>query len=908
MIVRKFTAMVMALLFMLASVGCREQKHYRIGVSQCSSDDWRKKMNDEIYRELLLHPEAEVEIRSADDNNDRQIADIQYFMDNGFDIIIAVPNEAGPITPVIKKVYESGIPIIIFDRGINGDTYTSWLGADNAEIGRQAARYARHLTGDDKRVLEICGLSGSTPAIDRHKGFASEAKSLGLEIVGSAPGDWNPEDAARVTDSLLNIYDDIDLIFAHNDRMAIAASGVVKKRGLDIRIIGIDATPEVGIKAVSEGVIDATFLYPTGGYRLVRTALAVLNGEKVEKDITLPVASAVDKSNADILMLQNNILNEETDKIKHLKEQVDDYLTRYANQKMMFYLVIAILVLLFAFLFMLLRAFWQHKKHKNLLVEQNRLVEDKLETERALNERLNVATQSKLIFFTNVSHDLRTPLTLVAEPVAQLAAADYLTPQHHALMKIADKNVKILMRLINQILDFRKYENGKLEINLSEVNIAGAVADWIESFASVARKRDIRLTLDVNVGGDDFTMAVDAEKIERVIFNLVSNAFKYTPDNGRISVSCRREGDMLVMSVADTGEGIHEEDLGNIFDRFYQVDKIHPRGSGIGLSLAKAFIELHGGTIKVESEFGKGSTFTVTLPVRHVAPTGETPVRAITADVVNLELGAVEKDITADDDNKPLLLIIDDNADIRNLTAELLKDEYRIIEAVDGKEGIRLASKYVPDLIICDVMMPVMDGMECCRRIKNEMKTSHIPVLMLTACSMDEQRIQGYESGADGYLAKPFNSTMLRMRCRNLIENRKRIEVLWKSGAGEQPSPRDRQAAPVDIDDEFYARFLEIVEGGMSDQNLNVDDIATRLNMSRSQFYRKLKSLTNYSPVELLRKLRLTKARELLTSTRKTISEVAFEVGFSDPAYFTRVFHKTYGETPTELRERLGHT
>lgn len=906
MIIRKFTAMVMALLLMISFAGCKEQKHYRIGVSQCSFDDWRQKMNDEIYRELLMHPEVEVEIRSADDNNDKQISDIQYFMDNGFDLIIAVPNEAEPITPVIKKVYDAGIPVIIFDRGINGGTYTAWLGADNMEIGRQAARYGAHLTGYGTRVLEICGLKGSTPAIDRHEGFASEAARLGLVIAGSAYGDWNPDDACRVTDSLLNIYPDIDLIYAHNDCMAIAASGVVRDRGLDIRIIGIDAIPEVGLKAVSEGVIDATFLYPTDGYQLVRTALAVLNGEKVEKDITLPVASAVDKSNADILMLQNNMLNEETEKIKHLKNLVDDYLARYDNQTMLFYLVVVILVLLLAFLFMLLRAFWQHKRHKKLLMEKNRIVEDSLETERALNERLNVATQSKLVFFTNVSHDLRTPLTLVAEPVAQLAAADYLTPQHHALMKIADKNVKILMRLINQILDFRKYENGKIEINLSEINIAEAVGDWIESFASVARKRDIRLSLDVNVDDGDFTMAVDAEKLERVMFNLVSNAFKYTPDNGRISVACRLEDDTLIMSVSDTGEGIPEEDLGNIFDRFYQVDKIHPRGSGIGLSLAKAFIELHGGTIEVTSELGKGSTFTVRLPVRHVAPTDQAVARVITADDVNVELGAVEKGCEAGDDSKPLLLVIDDNADIRRMIAELLKDEYRIIEAADGKKGISMASKYVPDLIICDVMMPVMDGMECCRRIKNEMNTSHIPVLMLTACSMDEQRIQGYESGADGYLAKPFNSTMLRMRCRNLIDNRKRIEVLWKTG-GVEPS-RERQPKAMDIDDEFYSRFLAIVETGMSDQNLNVDDIATRLNMSRSQFYRKLKALTNYSPVELLRKLRLTKARELLISTRKTISEVAFEVGFADPAYFTRVFHKSYGETPTELRERLGHS
>lgn len=541
-------------------------------------------------------------------------------------------------------------------------------------------------------------------------------------------------------------------------------------------------------------------------------------------------------------------------------------------------------------------------------MSQNKILEEQRDTQRELNEQLNAATQSKLVFFTNVSHDLRTPLTLIAEPVEQLAVADNLTPQQSMLMKIANKNVKILKRLINQILDFRKYENGKLNLNLVESKFGTLVREWAESFNSIARKRDITLTVDVTLD-KDFTLAVDAEKIERVFFNLMSNAFKYTPDNGSIKFICGLDGDNLRFSIEDTGQGIGADDINNIFDRFYQVDKIHPNGSGIGLSLAKAFVELHGGSIAVESTLGVGSKFTVTLPVVHVEECMPADTdNLITKADVNAELDRLEEvDRTTAGTELPLLLVIDDNDDIRRMIGELLKDEYNIVTAPDGREGVRLAAKYVPDLIICDVMMPVMDGLECCRIIKDEVSTSHIPVLMLTACSMDEQRARGYDSGADGYLSKPFNSAVLKSRCRNLIENRKRIKNLWSSNGGGDVTAKERNASVLvnDVDSEFYSKVLDIMKKEMGNPDLNVDTLASMMGLGRSQFYRKIKALTNYSPVELLRNLRLKQAREMLTTTEKTIGEIAYEVGFSSPAYFTRCYREAFDETPTELRERI---
>ncbi len=905
---RKICHIIFIVIMLSVFQSCKEETKYRIGVSQCSNDDWRTKMNEEIQREIMFHPEATVEIRSAYDSNEKQIADIRYFADNGFDIIIAAPNEADAITPVIKEVYDAGIPVIVFDRNINGDSYTAYQGVDNVGIGKSAADYARHLLPDGRNVIEIHGLAGSTPAVGRHEGFAKEAELKGMNIIASAYGNWNYEDAAIKVDSLLNIYEDVDLIYAHNDRMAIAASDVARKHGKDIRIIGIDAAPEIGIKAVADSVIDATFLYPTEGYRLIRTALNILNGLPYEREKILPLSSAVDLSNADILLLQNESLMEETSKIKYLKSQVDDYWNRHSAQTSLFYAMIIILLLLFGVLFLVLRAFWQRKKHQNVLMSQNKILEEQRDTQRELNEQLNAATQSKLVFFTNVSHDLRTPLTLIAEPVEQLAVADNLTPQQSMLMKIANKNVKILKRLINQILDFRKYENGKLNLNLVESKFGTLVREWAESFNSIARKRDITLTVDVTLD-KDFTLAVDAEKIERVFFNLMSNAFKYTPDNGSIKFSCGLDGDNLRFSIEDTGQGIGADDINNIFDRFYQVDKIHPNGSGIGLSLAKAFVELHGGSIAVESTLGMGSKFTVTLPVVHVEECMPADTdNLITKADVNAELDRLEEvDRTTAGTELPLLLVIDDNDDIRRMIGELLKDEYNIVTAPDGREGVRLAAKYVPDLIICDVMMPVMDGLECCRIIKDEVSTSHIPVLMLTACSMDEQRARGYDSGADGYLSKPFNSAVLKSRCRNLIENRKRIKNLWSSNGGGDVTAKERNASVLvnDVDSEFYSKVLDIMKKEMGNPDLNVDTLASMMGLGRSQFYRKIKALTNYSPVELLRNLRLKQAREMLTTTEKTIGEIAYEVGFSSLAYFTRCYREAFDETPTELRERI---
>lgn len=906
---KKFRLISIFSLIILCLVACREQKTYRIAVSQCSSDDWRSKMNEEILREAMLHNEVEVEIRSANGDSKQQIEDLEYFANNNFDVIVVAPNEAEALTPEVKKIHEKGIPIIIFDRNINDSSYTQRIGVDNVLLGNSAASYALSMLGNNAKVLEIYGLPGSTPAIERSRGFHETLYEGGGEILATVVADWEQPKAEDAVDTLIEIHPEVNLIFAHNDRMAIGARKALESAGrTDIHIIGIDAAPNIGIKAVADGKIDATFLYPTEGHLILREALKIAKGEPYEREVLLPSTSAVDKTNADILLLQNEAIEEDTRKVTALKNQLDNYVSIHNAQTALVYAIIAILVLLFGVLFLVLRTFWAHRRHQEALLVQNRLLQDERDKQKELNERLEEATQSKLVFFTNVSHDLRTPLTLIAEPVAQLNHASNLDDQQKTLVKIADKNVKILERLINQILDFRKYENNKLSLSLTEIDFSTLVKDWLESFQAVARKRDIRLIYQNP--DEDVKLAIDVEKIERVFFNLISNALKYSPDNSTITVSITKDSDTVTLRVADTGEGISTEDISHIFDRFFQVDKVRPRGSGIGLSLAKAFVELHGGTISVESELKKGSVFTVTIPIVHISEKTTAVASTISREDVDAELESVETTREFTDD-KPLLLIIDDNKDIREMVSELMKDDYNVIMASNGREGIRKASKYVPDLIVCDVMMPGMDGMECCTKLKSETVTSHIPVLMLTACSLDAQRVQGFDSGADGYLSKPFSTEVLKAHSASLIANRKRIKDVLGLSSGKTKKPEGTSvSAPKsspspshpDIDNDFFNRFLAFFEGKMSDPDLNVEAIASELGFERTQLYRKIKAITNYSPVELMRQLRLKKARHLLKATDKTISEICYEVGFSTPAYFSKCYKEQFGETPSETR------
>lgn len=888
------------------------QKHtrYRIGVSQCSDDEWRHKMNNEIVREALFYDGVEVEIRTAKDNNRNQIADIKYFIDKKVDLLIVAPNEAAAITPVVEKAYRQGIPVVVIDRKILSDKYTAFVGADNYEIGKDVGQYILNRLHGKGKVLEITGLEGSTPAMERHKGLTDVLKEEpGIEITASVDGAWLQSVAGEKMDSVFQTNKNIDLVFAQNDRMAIGAYLSARQQQLEkeMLFVGIDALPgkEYGVEQIINGVLDATFIYPTGGDKVVQVAMDILEKRPYERDTKLSTA-LVDKTNARVMQLQTDHITEQDGKIERLNNQVNEYLSRYSAQTMFLYACLIILLLFAALLAIIVRAYWTKNRMNMELSRQKKKLEEQRDQLISLSKQLEEATHAKLVFFTNVSHDFRTPLTLVADPVEQLLEDKALTPRQQSLLKVVHKNVHILLRLVNQILDFRKYENDKLELVRANMNLRVQLKEWSHSFQTLALKKHIHFVLEVNDDRADYLMAVDAEKMERVYFNLLSNAFKFTPENGTITVTLstltKEEGGRYArLVVADTGSGISVQHIRHIFDRFYQIDVNHA-GSGIGLALAKAFVELHGGEITADSVEGKGTVFTVDIPMTVVEEPSADLVQEprITQQTVVEELEDMETEEQIPDENKECILIIDDNADVRDYVKSLLKEEYTVIEAPDGRAGLKKAMKYVPDAIICDVMMPVMDGLECCRKLKTELQTSHIPVMLLTACSLDEQRIQGFECGADSYISKPFNSKLLLVRLRNLMDNHKRLKQFF----GDKTTLSKESVS--DVDKGFVDRFRELIEENLADSELSVEDLGGKMGLSRVQLYRKIKALTNYSPNELVRIARLKKAASLLASSEKTISEITYEVGFTSPSYFTKCYKEYFGESPTDFLKRRG--
>lgn len=902
------------------SVACsRKEADYTIAVSQCSEDDWRAQMNKEILREALFYPGVNIEVYQAHDDNVRQIQDIESLIKKKVDLLIVAPNEAEAITPVIEKVYDAGIPVILVDRKINSEKYTAYVGADNYEIGRRAGEYIADRLKGKGRVIEIAGLKGSTPAVERHRGMVEALKAApDVQVIASVEAGWFQQKAGEVMDSLLDVYPQVDLVFAQNDRMAIGAyeKARQKKRAGQIAFVGVDAVTD-GVESVAGGRLDATFIYPTGGDKVMQVAMAILRGEPYQRENILSTA-LVNRANARVMQMQMKHILTLDQKIELLNRQLDDYFLRYSAQKMFLYACVVILVLAGFLFFFLVRAFWVKNRLNTELSSQKQQLEqqrDQLQAQRdqliVLSRQLEEATHAKLAFFTSVSHDFRTPLTLIADPINQLLEEKHLGERERNMLEIVRKNVAVLLRLITQILDFQKYKHGKLALRLSEFNALECIKDWTEAFHTLAFRKHIQF--EVKAEGDvaQYVMVADAEKIERITYNLLSNAFKFTPEKGEIKVVLSRieqnNQACICMEVRDTGIGMSEEHIHHVFEHFYQIDVQHT-GSGLGLALVEAFVNLHRGTVQVESGKGKGTCFRVILPMKQ-----EGEVKGLTEKNEALEIlqeGAVldagqetlhqwtENTGVEESADKEMVLVIDDNQDVRDYVKMLLQDKYVVVEAVNGLEGVKQAMKYVPDVVVCDVMMPVMDGIACCKRLKSELQTSHIPVLMLTAYAMDEQRIQGYDSGADAYLTKPFNAKLLMTRIRNLIDNRKRLKSLAEdvTGGGKQ--------SLGEVDKGFVEKLKTLIDEKMGDSELSVEDLGAELGLGRVQLYRKTKSLTGYAPNELLRIARLRKAASLLASSEKTVAEITYEVGFSSPSYFTKCYKDYFGESPSEFLKR----
>ena len=903
--------------FWLTTSCTHREARFRIGVSQCSDDEWRHQMNNEMLREALFYDGVEIDIRTVKDDNAEQIKDIRNFIKEGVDLLVVAPNEAAPITPVVEEAFDRGIPVIVFDRKILSDKYTAYIGADNYELGKAIGNYVANMLHGQGNVVEIAGLTGSTPAMDRHQGFVAAISPYpGIQLLAREDAGWLRSEAGEKMDTLLARFPEIDVVYAQNDRMAAGAYDVAERQGRaeEMRFIGTDALSGegYGVEQVLNGQLDATFIYPTGGDRVIQMAMDILNKRDFPRE-TILSTSVVDATNAQIMQMQTSHIATLDEKIETMNGKMSQFLDRYATQQVILYgsllvllLVIGLLVAVYLSLRTKNRLNRELSRQKEKLEEQKQqltqqkelLIQQKEQLEQ-LSRELEEATHAKLVFFTNVSHDFRTPLTLIADPINQLLADKSLGEHPHQLLELMKKNANILLRLVNQILDFRKVENGRMELHLEPFDLLSSFRGWNDSFRMALLKKHISFSFEATPD-TDFRMMADSEKMERIYFNLLSNAVKYTPENGKIVVKLEAETTNYRFSVFNSGSHISPKEVDAIFERFYQIDG-HQAGTGIGLALVRAFVEMHGGQITAHSN-EKGATFTVLFPAQSVSlyhptvvtlPTEEAEVSAT---LIETDLPLDEEDTKAAD--RPTVLVIDDNADIRNYVKTLLAEEYHVLDAPEAATGIRLAMKYVPDVIVSDVMMPGMDGIECCRRLKTELQTCHIPVILLTACSLDEQRIQGYNGGADSYISKPFNSQLLLSRIRNLIDSRRQLRQFF----GDNQTLAKENIC--DIDKDFVSRFKSLVEEKMRDPELNVEDLGKDMGLSRVQLYRKLKSLTNYAPNELLRQARLKKAISLLASSEMTVAEIAYEVGFSSPSYFTKCYKEQFGESPTDFLKR----
>lgn len=895
------------LLPLLLSCGS-EKKRYVVGVSQCSEDVWREKLNEELRIAALYYNDVDLRISSANDDVHMQTEQINKFVDEGVDLLIVAPGQVS-ISPAIDRAYEKGIPVIIFDRRTRSDKYTAYIGADNKEIGSSMGEYLAGTLTDGGRILELSGLSTSSPAIERNNGFDSVVQCRpGISIVEHLSADWTEQGAFRTVDSLLSKpHNEFDCVFAHNDRMAMGARRAAEKHGLNlehIKFCGIDAMPQKGggMELVDNGTLFASYTYPTRGDEVMLLAMNILEGKKYNRENQLSSA-LVTRDNARVLLMQNDETMRQQDHLSTLRSRVDKAASDFNTQRIYLLVLLVFVVLLIAVCAAAIYAFITrtriNQQLKASMDEQNRMTTE-----------MEEMTQTQLQFFTNVSHELRTPLTLIAGPTEQLLEDPAVHGVQRTMLEMVQRNTRILIQLVGEILDFRKVQNNKAELHLNRFYLQHELTTWTEDFRTVAARRGITIRVDVSGVEDDAVLIADRDKMEHMYFNIMSNALKYTPDGGCITTTLLHHDHCYTLRIADTGKGIPTEELPHLFERFYQA-KGAIGGTGIGLSLVKAYIDMHRGSVHAESVEGKGTTFVIELPDSQPGydPAKDAPA-ATKAEKGLVDDNYIATDTTAQeateritnaedfDAERPLVLIIDDNNGMRAYLRSILQDKYNVSEATNGEQGLEKARREVPKLVVCDVMMPVMDGLEFTKRLKEDTATSHIPVVLLTARSLSEQRKEGYDTGADSYITKPFSGQVLLSRIENLMRSRIMLRSVF---AGDKQETEEEEKLN-EADKTFVGRLRTAIQENLGDSDFSVERLGEEIGLSRVQLYRKVKALTGQTPVELLRKARLTKARQLLEKTEKSVSEIAYEVGFTSPSYFNKCFKDEFDINPSSLR------
>ena len=878
-------------LTLIVLCGCTssgKQKKHVIGLSQCMLDDaWRQAMINDMRIEASNYDDVEIIIKDAQNNNETQIQQIRDLIRQKVDVLIISPYQSEPITAVAEEAYRAGIPTIITDRKVNTDQYTSFVGANNYEIGLAAGNYAANYLPPNAIILEIWGLTQTSPAQERHKGFVDALREREDLSFRKIEGQWLV-DTARMELRKLEHPEQIDFVYAHNDMMAIAAREYFMAwdsiRGRELRIIGVDAVAGAGLEAVEDGRINASFLYPTGGEQVIRTAMRIIQGEPVDKFIPLRTAP-VDHQSARTLLLQADQLQKYRQRIEAQRSRIDGLSDRFYFLRNS---LGVISLLMIGFIALSIYAFYINRKMRQA---NRKLI--------SLNAEMKEVTAQKLQFFTNVSHEVRTPLTLILAPLDRLIISLRESP-YASDLGLIQKNANRLLRVINQILDFRKVEGKQEKLAVREIDLVPFVGEIKSYFDSMASVRAIAYTFTSSI--KQCTLWIDPDLLEKVFVNLLSNAFKFTPEGGSVRIELTEEEDRVFIQVIDTGSGIQPGNLPHLFDRFYTEDR--SMGTGIGLHLVKEYIHMHGGEIRVESEPGQRTTFTVCLRKgkAHFEDSDlmETPVSHQAYEASRLD----------DSETKEMLsktypytiLITEDDDEVRGFLERELSLHFKIRTVANGKDALRVLEEEEISLVVSDVMMPEMNGFELCRMIKSQLPFSHIPVILLTALTDERQRIFGITGGADDYIQKPFHTDYVKIKIIHLLQERQKLRERLLEKLRDNKLLLSEPEKVESIDDAFLRKFAEQIEAVYADPEYNVEKLSETLGLSRGHLHRKIKELTGTAPVEFLRTYRLNKATQLLRQNAYTVSEVAYRTGFSSPAYFSKCFKAVYGVTPTEYQ------
>ena len=892
------------------TISCKREgeKKFVVGVSHSSiNDSWRKAMVLDMQVKASEYPGLTLQIKDAGEDNDTQIKQIREFIKQRVDLVIISANESEPVTTAAVEAFRAGIPTIIIDRKIYSEEYTTFIGADNYEIGRAAGLFINSLLKKKKTtIVEVWGREGSSSARDRHNGFSDALIHNDNVILKTVYGRWHAKET-KENIATLGLFDDIDIVYAHNDVMALAAREAIME--IDslavkrIKFIGIDALPGKGkgIEAVSNGHLTASFVYPTGGTTAIKVAWQILNGQPVSKQYAL-TSALIDKDNAGTLYLQTEQLADYQEQIEKQRNNLEEMLSEYRflqNSVGLILLLLGVVGLLALYVIHIFRKV-QRKNHE--LKRTNIQVEQQREELAVANRKIEQATTRKLQFFTNVSHEIKTPLTLILGPLNKLSKElppdSPLADDIHIIKKNADR----LKRVVSQLLDFRKVESNKMDMRVTEIDLITFIEDVSSYFDNMAQSKQIQYSFQHDVSS--VMLWVDTDKMEKILANLLSNAFKFTPDGGTVTIRLQDHAGYVILSVEDNGKGIQPQNLSSVFDQFFTAD--HLTGTGIGLHLTHEFVGMHKGSIRVESEPGKRTVFFVELPKGKshfdescvFAPS----VTELSSGVANLDTREMDEIVNRTYDYT--ILIVEDDPDINAYLQKELKPNFRILTAENGLVAVDILAKENVSLVISDVMMPEMNGYELCKRIKSDIVFSHIPVILLTALSDDKQRMYGIASGADEFIQKPFNIEEVKLRIVRLLEERARLRNAFAQELQSPAASGLKTDKAESMDELFMRKFMALIEESYPDSNFSIEKASEMLGLSRVHLYRKVKELTGVTPTDFLRNYRLKQAAALLRQKDCNVNEAAYATGFSSPPYFSKCFKAVYNITPTEYQEK----